>query len=289
MKKENTVTEWSDFTNKVFSVFGKFLVIPLVIIGSLICLLGNVFVGLLLVAGPCLIILLVALILIAFKPLIIKKYPDPKPELNLRPITFVVDLPDMEPREETVMTSGKYRVSSSLSRLQLTKLQKLAVDKCKGDMEAAWYYLVTYMSHEDQDAYTKDLTPQETAAYMSLLNIQAKQKYTKKELQGIVNQCARLAYLDMSAEQVITAEKNPFTKRMWISVSILLVCSITFGVLIGLGVESEFLGAILPGCLGLVMTFYVYKVVADILNYFRFKKARRVELEERAKKDTVSG
>lgn len=289
MKKENTVKEWSDFTNKVFSILGKFFVIPLVIIGSLLCIFWNIFVGLLLIVGPCLIILLVALILIAFKPLIVKKYPDPKPELHLRPITFVVDLPDMEPKEETVMTTGKYRVSSSLSRLQLTKLQKLAVDKCKGDMEAAWYYLVTYMSHEDQDAYTKDLTPQETAAYMSLLNIQAKQKYTKKELQGIVDQAARLAYLDMSAEQVITAEKNPFAKKMWISISILLVSSITFGVLIGLGAESEFLGAILPGCLGLVMTFYVYKVVADILNYFRFKKARRVELEERAKKDTVSG
>lgn len=289
MKKENTVKEWSDFTNKVLGILGKFVLLPLVIIGGLVSVFWDGMIGTLMMAGACLTFLLVPLILIAFKPCIVKKYPAPNPELNLRPIAFLVDLPDMEPKEETVMTTGKYRVSSSLSRLQLTKLQKLAVDKCKGDMEAAWYYLVTYMSHEDQDAYTKDLTPQETAAYMSLLNIQAKQKYTKKELQGIVDQAARLAYLDMSAEQVITAEKNPFTNKMWISVSILLVCSIAFGVLIGFGTESKFFGAVLPGCLGLVTTFYVYKVVADILNYFRFKKARRVELEERAKKDIVSG
>lgn len=145
------------------------------------------------------------------------------------------------------------------------------------------YYLVTYMSAEDQVAYTNNLLPQETAAYMSLLNTQAEQKYTKKELQQVVNQSVRLAYLDMSAEQVITTEKNPFSKKMWISITVLLGCSIAFGVLIGLGSKNEFLSSILPGCLGVVMTFFVYRDVANILNFFRFRKAQQFEQRERDK------
>ena len=136
MKKGNTVTEWSDFTNKVLGILGKLVLLPLVIIGGLVSVFWNGLVGMLMMFGACLIFLLVALLLIAFKPRIIKKHPEPTQQL--RPVSFVVNLPNVESREETVMTSGKYKVSSSLSRLQLTKLQKLAIDKCKGDMEAAW-------------------------------------------------------------------------------------------------------------------------------------------------------
>jgi len=285
VKKENAVTEWSDFTNKVLGILGKFVLLPLVVIGGLISLLGNGLIGMLMMFGACFLFLIVALILIAFKPLIVKKYPEPK--RTLRPVSFLVELPNGEQKEETIMTTGKYKVSSSTSRSSLTRIQKLAVDKCSGDIEAAMYYLVTYMSAENQVAYTNNLLPQETAAYMSLLNTQAEQKYTKKELQQVVNQSVRLAHLDMSAEQVLAAEKNPFSKKMWLSIAALLGCSIAFGVLIGLSSKNEFLGYILPGCLGVAMTFFVYRVVANILNFFRFRKAQRFEQAENAKQDSA--
>lgn len=111
MKKENAVTEWSDFTNKVLGILGKFVLLPLVVIGGLISLLGNGLIGVLMMFGACFLFLMVALLLIAFKPLIVKKYPEPK--RTLRPVSFLAELPNGEQKEETIMTTGKYKVSSS--------------------------------------------------------------------------------------------------------------------------------------------------------------------------------
>lgn len=90
----------------------------------------------------------------------------------------------------------------------------------------------------------------------------------------------------MLAGQVITTEKNPFSKKLWISITVLLACSIVFGVLIGIGSKNEFLSTILSGCLGVAMTFFVYRVVANILNFFRFRKAQQFEQRERDKQRT---
>lgn len=285
MKKDTTATEWSDFTNKILGFLGKFILLPLVVLGGIVSLLGNGLIGMLIMLGSCFLFLLVVLVLVILKPILIKKYPEP--EICVRPVSIRVELPGEEPREETVMTTGKYRVSSSIPRAKLTRIQKLAVDRCKGDLEAALHYLFTYMSHEDQNAYTKNITSQETAAYMSLLNVKAKLEMTEKELKKVVDDAVRLAHLDMTEEQIMSLEKNPFVPKLWRWLGGLLLACVVVGVITGFGnhfVQDEGLVETLSVVLGCGTTFFVYKVVEMLMNSIRFRKVKR-NLQKDTKKE----
>ena len=62
MKKDTTATEWSDFTNKILGFLGKFILLPLVVLGGIVSLLGNGLIGMLIMFGSCFLFLLVALV-----------------------------------------------------------------------------------------------------------------------------------------------------------------------------------------------------------------------------------
>ena len=176
------------------------------------------------------------------------------------------------------MTTGKYTVSSSMPRKDMTRIQKLAVDKCNGDVEAALHYLCTYMSHEDQDAYTKNITPWEAEAYMSLLNVKATLEMTEKELKGVVDNAMRLAYLNMTEEQVLAAEKNPFVPKLLAWLGGLLLASVAVGVIAGLGsrlIPGEGTAQTVAAVLGCGTTLMVYKVVEHLMNTLRFRSVKR--------------
>lgn len=276
MRKKTEVKEWGDFTNKFLGNFGKFFLLPLVALGGILCIVKQPMIGLALIFGAAILFLLAALLLVILKPMLVKKYPEP--EFHVQPVSIRVELPGEEPREETVMTTGKYRVSSSAPRKNLTRIQKLAVDKCNGDLEASLHYLFTYMSQEDQEAYTKNITPQEASAYMSLLNVKAKLEMTEKELKKVVDDAVLLAHLDMTEEQILAAQKNPFVPKLWCWIGGLLVACIVVGFVVGLGkslFQDESLANAVSTVLGCSTTFFVYKVVEMLTNSIRFRKAKR--------------
>lgn len=61
MKNDTKAIEWSDITNNVLGFLGKYILLPLVVLGGIVSLLGNGAIGLLILVGACVLFLLVAL------------------------------------------------------------------------------------------------------------------------------------------------------------------------------------------------------------------------------------
>ena len=78
MKKDkNKPMEWGDFTNKFLEIIGKFFFIPLILIGSAFVFIFPV-IGLAIIFGSAFLFVGATLILVIFKPVLIKNIPSLK-------------------------------------------------------------------------------------------------------------------------------------------------------------------------------------------------------------------
>ena len=278
MKKETPVKEWPDITNGILSFWGKFFLIPLVCLGSLVCLCGNAFIGMLLIFGAVVVFLLVALLLLLFKPVLVKKYPIHTKQL--RPVSILVDILGEAPREEFVMTTGEYRVSAEMPRGNMTPLQKLAVDRCSGDLEAAWHYLLTY-KNEAVTAYLKQATPREKEACASCSRVRADARSPEEDArlmdQAVVS--AHLSSLGMTKEQVLSSKRDPFTPKFLKWTGISLTGGAMIGLAAGLGyrfIRNERVVDISIVLLILGTIIAVFKAIPVLIDVIWFRKTKRL-------------
>ena len=248
---------WSDFTNKVLTKMGKFVLLPLVVIGALLVLSGEM-IGIALLFGGCVVFLLVALTLVVFKPLLVKKYPESKSN---------TPLPD------------KYIVDQSVPYEELSLIQKLAVDQFEGDVVLAWEYVFTHEEKEKQVEYTKTINEWEACAAYKVIKAQMNEKFTDKEFNKAIEVELILDTLEMTEEQVLMYEENPFFSDLWKWIGVLLLTSVAIGVVIGLGhryIRDESAVDSVAALLGCGTTFVALKVVGLLLKGIRFHKAKRI-------------
>jgi hypothetical protein len=256
MKKEKKPMEWADFTNKILGTAGKFVMLPLVVIGALLTLSGEV-IGIAVRCGGCFLFVLLALTLVILKPILIKKYPEKRKD--------------------------RYMADPAAPYEALSPIQKLAVDQFNGNIEEACAYVLDNMDKAAQIEYTENLTQDEAMAFFRVMNRQMESKYTKKEIKKLVDLEYALSYLHMTEEEILTAQKNPFTPKLWRRVGILLAIAVGIGVITGLGErfwwDSSVVGTV-DMILGCAMTFYVWRVVEAIRQCSQFKKAKRALQKE---------
>lgn len=99
-----------------------------------------------------------------------------------------------------------------------------------------------------------------------------------KELNTIVRQSYDLAHLDMSEEEVLSSKKNPFVPKLLGWTGGLLIACVTIGLILGLGnrlIGNESVVETISIFLSCGSTFFVYKVVALLVNCIRFQRVKR--------------
>lgn len=253
MKNDTKAIEWSDITNNVLGFLGKYILLPLVVLGGIVSLLGNGAIGLLILVGACVLFLLVALVLIVLKPFIIKKHP--------------------EKSEDT------YKIDITTPYEELSPFQKLAADHCDGDLVEAFIYMTENLDEETQIAYTENLSSKEALACVCAMDKILEREHLKKKFDNALDLEYILANLDMTEEQIMSAEKNPFVPKLWRLLGGLFLACVVFGAIAGFGnrfVQDESIVetiAIISGC---GATFFVYKVAMALINSIRFRKAKRI-------------
>jgi len=167
---------------------------------------------------------------------------------------------------------------------ELTELEKIAVEHCGGNLNAACTYLVETADAATMDAYADNFTPSEAAIFLIAFMDLADKKIPKKRRKAIISKNIMIAHMDMTEEQIAATEKNPFVPKLWISAGLLLFCSIGIGVVVGLGkrfLTDQSAIETISSLLGCVSTCLVFKVVADASNVFRFWKTKRIISEEK--------
>ena len=168
---------------------------------------------------------------------------------------------------------------------KMNNLHKLAVDKFGGDLQLALDYIFTNLEPQEQNVYAENLSGTDIVAAGDLMIDKAEQTMTDKEIESIVNDSVELTYLDMEEEGVLKAEKNPFVKKMFISIGALLVSVVVVAVLLVLAEEyivDDDWAQPVASLIGCVSTFFVFKTVKDIMNCIRFKRLKR-KLEKEKK------
>ncbi len=183
-----------------------------------------------------------------------------------------------------------YWVDTQKNSEELTELEKIAVEHCGGDLMAACTYLIETADAETMDVYADNFMPDEAAIFLMAFMDLADKKIPKERRNAIINKNVMLAGLDMTKEQIVATEKNPFVSKLWISTGLLLLCSIGIGVVVGLGkrfLTDQSAVETISSLLGCVSIFFVYKVVAEILNVFRFRKTKRIISEEESIADNI--
>ncbi len=281
MKKDEKPMEWGDFTNKVLGIIGKFVLIPLILIGSAFVFISPV-IGLAIIFGSAFLFVGATLMLVIFKPVLIKKYPEPKkPE---KPANFE-QMSREERKKLPFQSSGEYMVDPAEPYEEMNKLHKFAVDRFGGDLQLALDYIFTNLGAEEQNSFIDNLSETDIAAARNLVFAKAKQRLTDKEIKGIVNDSVALSYLGMEEEDVLKAKKNPFVKKMFISIGALLISVVVVAVLLVLAeeyiVDDEWAQPV-AAIIGCGSTFFVFKTVKDIMNCIRFKRLKR-KLEKEKK------
>ena len=257
MAKGNRPMEWAEFTNSLLSRLGKFIMLPLVVIGVLLCLGKNVGLGVLLISGGCMLLVLVALGLVIFKPLLIKKYPIKRPD--------------------------KYKVDPTIPYEELSDFQKLAVDHCDGDMVEAFVYMVDNLDEATQIAYTKDISSEEAAACLEGMNRVVERDNSEKERRDAVELEIALGCMQLTQEDVLATQKNPFVPKLWAWAGVLLAGCVAGGVVLGFGTKffAQNIVETVTVIIGVATTFVVFKVVSVLLNLIRFRRAKRIIEEQK--------
>ena len=257
MAKGNGQMEWSEFTNGLLSRMGKFVMLPLVVIGVLLCLGNKVGLGTLILVVGCVLFVLVALGLVIFKPLLLKKYPIERPD--------------------------KYKVDPTIPYEELSDFQKLAVDHCDGDMVEAFIYMMDNLDEATQVAYTKDISSDEAAACLQGMNRMVERDHSEKERRDAVELEIALGCMQLTQEDVQAAEKNPFVPKLWAWAGVLLAGCVAGGVVLGFGTKffAQNIVETVTVIIGVATTFVVFKVVYVLLNLIRFRRAKRIIEEQK--------
>ena len=284
MKKDEKPMEWGDFTNKILGIIGKYVLIPLVIIGAVLVIISPV-IGLAIIFSSAFLFLMAVIVIVILKPVITQKYPEPKqPE---KPANFE-HMSLEERRALPYQSRGRYMVDPSEPYEEMNKLHRFAADNFNGDLQLAMHYIFTNFKGEELDSYAENLSDKDAEAYTDLILTSADQMLTTKEKKELVRRSFALAHLDMEEEDVLKTEKNPFVKKLLISLGCLLACSGVIALLLVLADEyiiDEDKAKAISILIGCGSSFFVYRAVRYIMNSIRFKVLKRKLEKERKEQE----
>ena len=158
----------------------------------------------------------------------------------------------------------------------MTNLEKLAEDKFQGNKEEAIRDIIENASKEELDKYIEDFTQQEADLFLKFIfkNV----KGSKKTMFSEVKKERLLQSLNLTEEEAIKKQKNPYKKKLLKSIlSLLLVEAIIVGLCVTMK-DSETVNSILEVAAPAVTGLLACDVTRKLIPYLKFRKLKKILL-----------
>ena len=173
-------------------------------------------------------------------------------------------------------------------RNPVNEIDELANSRFDGSLRKTWDYIFSSCSPEEVERYV-DMADGHQAAVAQVSIKEGKHKYAK-EARNLEKTNQKLTALQMSYEEVLAAEKNPYQapvlKRLLIGVLGIgaIVALPVIGQAAGMG-DGIFAAAI--SILGTANTCVAFSLAAALRDYFRFRSVKKA-LEKTEKYSVIS-
>lgn len=182
--------------------------------------------------------------------------------------------------EDKNSTIYSLRVPEDKPESELRTIDKLALEKCDGYIIAAYDYMFKNMDHDFQSAVTKEITVQESHLFFQYIAEKTADEYGTAYINLLAKKEMKLQQLGMTEEQVKETEKNPFSKKAWLSLGILLAA---FTLLLAI---AFIIGNVAPlgDTAANIVSIFTYTLLLGGLGYvvavsgkaLRFRKAKKL-------------
>lgn len=159
----------------------------------------------------------------------------------------------------------------------------IAKEKFNGDVNAAIEYILRNCENEFINKESALWNREESNFALTVVIQIAIEKKGKKYIDNMVGEAIAVAQLDMTEDEILNAQRNPYAKKIKREILFWLIASggITALIVI-LKRFSIFSGStvgIIASVASIVTTYFAIEVGSSIVDYFRFKKAKKFLLE----------
>ena len=171
----------------------------------------------------------------------------------------------------------------------MNKIDQLANEKFGGDLQKTAEYIFSTFSQEDQEKYVADITQHQAKEFVKYFKNGFKEKGIN--IQKIVDEQYDLASMELSKEEVINMENNPFKAKIGKDILKFVILNSGLCALylvsskIDKGVADTLLSAGI-GITSILNTMFSFDTVKDALNYFKFRKLKKQYNEEMSLQDS---
>lgn len=163
-----------------------------------------------------------------------------------------------------------------IPRKPVNEIDELANSRFNGSLRATWDYIFSTCTPEEVERYV-DMADGQQAAVAQASIKEGKHKYAK-EAHNLEKINQKLTALNLSHEEVLAAEKNPYQipvlKRLLII--LLGIAAVVALPVVGkaIGMGDDIFAAVL-GILGTANTCVAFDLAAKLRDYFRFRSVKK--------------